>query len=100
MSRTPHRVRLRGGSVQIWAGIRPDHGYRSVEILKERLDGAEETKLGSRTAVVRRFGNQAVWIVPLGRQNLVLQVRTNDGADFSDAALARIFLPTLKRDDG
>jgi hypothetical protein len=100
VSRTPHRVRLRGGSVQIWAGIRPDHGYRSTEILKKRLDGAKETTLGSRTAVVRRFRNQAVWIVPLGRQNLVLQVRTDDGADFSDAALARIFLPTLKRDDG
>jgi len=100
VSRTPHRVRLRSGSVQITAHINPDHGYRSLAILKRRLNEAEEATLGSRAAVVRRFRNQAVWIVPLGRQNLVLQVRTKDGADFPDAALARIFLPTLNRDDG
>ncbi len=31
---------------------------------------------------------------------LMIQVRKEDEADFSDALLAKIFLPTLQRDDG
>jgi hypothetical protein len=101
VSRTTHQIRLRSRAVQIWARISPDHGYRSLKILKRlRLRGAEEATLGPRAAVVRRFSNQTIWIVPLGRQNLVLQVRMEEGAKFTDATLARIFLPTLKRDDG
>jgi hypothetical protein len=99
-SRTTHQLRLRSRAVQIWARISPDHGYRSLAILKRRIPGAAEATLGPREAVVRRFRNRTIWIVPLGRQNLLLQVRTEDGARFSDATLARIFLPTLKRGDG
>jgi hypothetical protein len=101
VSRTTHQLRIRGPAVQIWASIAPDHGYRSPAILKRmRLPGSVDATLGPRAAVVRRFKNRAIWIVPLGRQYLLLQIRAESGTRFDDAALARIFLPTLKRDDG
>lgn len=98
VSRSTQYLRLHNGSVRIFARIHPDHGYRSVALLQRQLRGARETKLGPRTAVVRRFGSQALWLVPLGRQNLLLQVQTDE--DFPDAMLARLFLPTLTRNDG
>lgn len=99
--RTQHQVQIQGAAVRIWAGIAPDHGYRSSAMIKRyRLRGGEDTALGPKKAVVRRFGTSEMWIVPLGREYLMIQVWKGDDADFPDAMLAKIFLPTLQRDDG
>lgn len=101
VSRTQHQVQIRGPAVRIWAGLAPDHGYRSPAMIKRyRLRGGADAALGPKKAVVRRFDTSEMWIVPLGREILMIQVRKEDGAEFSDAMLAKIFLPTLQRDDG
>ncbi|MHC4973433.1 MAG: transglutaminase-like domain-containing protein [Planctomycetota bacterium] len=101
VSRTTSGIRIRSRAVQVWASIAPDHGYRSPAMIRRfRLPGGEDATLGPSKAVVRRFRNQTRWIVPLGREILMIQVRTEDDAEFTDASLAKIFLPTLKRDDG
>lgn len=101
LSRTRQQIQIQGGRVRIWAAIAPDHGYRSPAMIKRyRLRGGRDAALGPRQAVVRRFGNNEIWIVPLGRELLMIQLRREDEAEFSDAVLAKIFLPTLRRDDG
>jgi transglutaminase-like putative cysteine protease len=99
-SRSTRQLRLRSPAVRIWAQILPDQGYRSPAMIKRyRLRGGRDATLGSRRAVVRRFRDRAIWIVPLGRQYLLLNVQTADDT-FSDEMLAKIFAPTLNRDDG
>ena len=89
------RVRITGKGVRIEARIHPDHGYRSLDTLLRR-GGARKASLGSREVARRKSDSSAIWIIPLGRQNMIVQVM----GKVSDATLAALFAPTLDRDDG
>jgi transglutaminase-like putative cysteine protease len=101
LKRFPDRIVLSGESFRIYAFIRPDHGYRALDTLRRRgASGWKPRPLGGRSAVVYEHGKRASWIVPLGRQNLRIQVMTWADAKVSDQLLAEVFAPTLNRDDG
>ena len=87
---------ITNGDFTLWAGISPDHGYRSLAILSRRFMGAKQKKLGRRDAVYGSDRSRSTWIVPLGRQNLLIQIR---GDAPSAEVLAAVLKPTLDRED-
>ena len=98
MRHTVTYAMVQGPAVTATFFIRPDQGYRSLEILSRRRARSQITTLGDRPALRTSYGgNRTAWIVPLGRQNLLIDVRAKD---LPDETLAAILGPTLERDDG
>ena len=91
-------AKVQGPDVTATFYIRPDQGYRSLPLLRRRRGRSVITALGSRSALRTDYGgNRTAWVVPLGRQNLLIDVR---GKDLPNETLAAILKPTLERDDG
>ena len=78
----------------------PDQGYRSTSDIKRRYRGGEASRFGGRLAVRQRYGRSTHWIVPLGRQNLEISVRSlQRGAAIPIREIEKAFAPTLQRQE-
>jgi hypothetical protein len=96
VSHGAHGPVIRGPGFVAGATLRPDHGYRSMEILTAQLPGAEEAVFGGRPAAVSR--DRSHWLVPLGREILHISVRAGGTeAAPTEEALAKLLAPTLAR---
>jgi len=81
---------------RIDAQIAADHGYRSMDLLRAR--GGRVTTFAGRPAVMSRFRRMIYWIVPLGRQNLTIRVRTlKPDAKIPIREIEKVFAPTVQR---
>jgi transglutaminase-like putative cysteine protease len=87
---------IRGPDFTASVSLRPDHGYRSMSILRRQLRGGHEGGFGGRPAAVST--TFPVWLVPLGREILQIGVQVHSRtAKPPEEALAKLLAPTLDR---
>ncbi|MHC4956783.1 MAG: transglutaminase-like domain-containing protein [Planctomycetota bacterium] len=72
--------------------LRPDHGYRALDILRNRWRG-QETLFGGYPALRGNARQNRLWVVSLGREILTVYVR----GEIDKATLERALKPTLDR---
>jgi hypothetical protein len=91
-------VLITAADFTITAAIAPDQGYRSPEMLVQRMPRAVAGAFGGRPAV--RGRRTPSWLVSLGREILAIHVETDSPESVpSEETLAKIFAPTLERGD-
>lgn len=86
---------LSGPSATVHASIRPDHGYRSREVLGRH--GLEERTFAGRPAFVAGEGGMEFWLIPLGREHLEVQVQATAKGRLARGRLEELFRPTIER---